>query len=187
MTSPYSGANDHDQPEGRQHALLPGSGCTVVLTERKRKERAGRWAGDHASRGLRALTAPEGSSRLPVTCRAIAHGAWPQGHSLHPGEGAGAGTWSSGGLGSSPGTHGWGRGGQQGGVHLRPLLPLCKVVKRSPGSDTGMGLLEQEGCGWLFMDVASSSEPPPHHACHSLSPRQAQLPSQKTPSFSRPL
>lgn len=65
--------------------------------------------------------------------------------------------------------------------------PSAKVVERSPGLNPGMGLLEREGCGWLFTDVASSSDPPPHHACHSLSPSQAQPPSQKTPSFSPPL
>lgn len=78
---------------------------------------------------------------------------------------------------------GWSAGGAS---TCDRFCPSAQVVKRSPGSDAGMGLLEPEGCGWLFTDVPSSSEPPHHHACHSLSPSQAQPSAQKTPSFLLP-
>ena len=83
-------------------------------------------------------------------CRTTAHGAWPQGHSLHPGEGAGAGTWSSGGLGRLPGTHGWGGGGQQGGVHLWPLLPLCEGGRAVPRVEPRDGAPRAGGL-WLAL------------------------------------
>lgn len=154
MTSLCSGANVHGQHEGRQHALLLGSGCTVVQTERKRKLWAGRRTGNRASRGLRA-------SRLPVTCRARACGAWPRGHSLHPGEGAGAAPGPAGACGAHPAPTVRMRVVSWGTSPCGRSCPSVQVAKRAPESDARMGRLELEGCSWLFTDVPSSSDPPP--------------------------